>query len=334
MSDENPVDLNTDDLDSFSDEFFGQNKSSEPASSEAEVVKEDSDASIEDANLEQTHDADTEQEESDDEEPDDTDDKSDSEPEPSSKKTRLDKRIGGLLEEKRIEKERADALEARLNDVLQRLEKNTEPTTPTVEVNGPTPDDKLPDGTDKYPLGEFDAQYLADKVKHDFNAQWAAKEAEAEAQRESQKVAEAQKALDAEWSSKMVPAQERYPDFQEKGQALVSTFDGLEPNYSLYLTQTLQSMEYGPDVLYYLSTNLPEARRIVNLGPAGATLALGRIESKFAFAEEEKQKARPKVSKAPTPPPTNKGAAVSVNEVPDDTDDLDAFALKLFKTKR
>lgn len=327
MSDENPVDLNMDDLDSFSDEFFGQNKSpDEPASSKEEPeAPEDSDAN----ELEQTHDDETNDVEEVDEE---ADPEEESEPEPP-KKTRLDKRIGGLLEEKRVEKERADALEAKLNEVLQRLEQNAPKTEVTTEVSGPTPDDKNDDGTEKYPLGEFDPLYIRDLTKHTFSEELKAVEAQRSAQEEARKVTEAQQALAANWNEKLQPAQERYPDFQEKGQNLISTFEGLDEAYSNYLTSTLQSMDFGPDVLYYLANNVDEATRIVNLGPAGATLALGRIESKFVFANDEKQKARPKVSNAPTPPPTNKGAAVSVSEIPDDTDDLDAFAAKLFKKR-
>jgi hypothetical protein len=94
------------------------------------------------------------------------------------------------------------------------------------------------------------------------------------------------------------------------------------------------SMDYGPDVLYHLSTNLEEAKQIVNSGPARATIALGRLEARYALQEDEKKQQKLKVSKAPTPPDRlNKGSMVS-KEIPDDTDDLDAFAAKLFSSPR
>ena len=93
-------------------------------------------------------------------------------------------------------------------------------------------------------------------------------------------------------------------------------------------------MDHGPDVLYYLSNNVDEARKIVESGPQKATLSLGYLNGKFADVESEKRKARPKASNAPPPPPKNKGSSRAFAEVPDDTDDLDAFSKKLFSKKR
>ena len=153
-----------------------------------------------------------------------------------------------------------------------------------------------------------------------------------EADRQEQEDQRAQ--LQAEWNDKLVPARERYPDFQEKGQNLVSAFEGIDPNYGEYLTTTLMNMEFGPDVLYYLANNMDEAHKIVQSGVAKATVALGRLEAKFAFANEEKQKARPKVSQAPTPPPANRGSAVAKPSIEADTDNLDDFEREFFKKAR
>ena len=75
-----------------------------------------------------------------------------------------------------------------------------------------------------------------------------------------------------------------------------------------------------------------EAKRIVDLGPTKAALALGRIEARFANAANPK--AAPKVSKAPTPPARlNRGSAQAMPDVPGDTDDLDAFSRQFFKKR-
>ena len=145
---------------------------------------------------------------------------------------------------------------------------------------------------------------------------------------------DARSELESGWTSKMETARERYPDFQEKGETLISAFDGLDPSYGEYLSATIMGMDYGADVLYYLANNHEEANKIVAAGPTKATIMLGRLESKFMdIGEGDKQKDQKKVTKAPPPPPTNKGSAIARVEVEDDTDDLDAFSQKFFKRK-
>jgi hypothetical protein len=154
----------------------------------------------------------------------------------------------------------------------------------------------------------------------------------AETQRQS--VAEQeQQALQSQWNERVTAATTDYPDFVEKGQVLLSNFNDLDQNYAGYLTQVLMSMEKGPDVLYYLSNHPEEAASIVNSGAQKATLALGRIESRFLQSEQEA--AKPKITKAPVPPVARargtNGAFVSVAP---DTDDLDAFTSEFFANKK
>lgn len=327
MNEENPVDQDTDDLDVFSSEFFGQKKE-QP---EAATPEDDEDDPVDESDaLEQNNDT------QDGEDTSDPEDEPEDEPEPekpAKPKSRFQERIDELTSKAREAERERDAVIAR----LEKLEQNgkPEPAPKVEEKAGPAPDDVNEDGTDKYPLGEFDPNYIRDLTRHTL-------ETERQAIKDQEKQAEAQRELDtqkaalqADWQEKLGPAQERYPDFIEKGESLISVFDGIDQAYGEYLTSTLMSLEFGPDVLYYLANNVDEATKIVNSGPTKATIALGRLEAKFLAADEEKQKARPKVSQAPVPPPRNKGSAVAVVEVPDDTDDLDAFAAKLFKkTKR
>jgi len=336
MSTENQSAESDVDLDTFSAEFFGQNKAApEQASTEAkdEGETEDHDAKEEkDTHPEDSDTLDTETDE-DDAEDGEGEDGNDSDPEPDKKprRNRAQERIEELNKKYR-ETERL------LNIALTKLEQKAEPTpaTPTVveEPVGPTPDDTNEDGSEKYPLGEFDPQYIRDLTRFTLNQEREAakrQDAEAEAQRQQET---AKTELAKSWEQKLGPAQERYPDFQERGQELVDAFQGIDVAYGDYLTTTLMSMDYGTDVLYYLACNPEEAKKIVASGAAKATVALGRLEAKFAMADEEKQKARPKVSKAPEPPAhLNKGSSVAKPEVEDNTDDLDAFAQKFFKKR-
>lgn len=313
-----------DDLDTFSDVFFGRKAPDDEQASSEEVETSNTD----DDAQEDTHpEADTlANDEDETEEPEAVAE------EPKPKKNRFQERIDELTGKAREAERERDALIAR----LEKLEQTSKPA-PVIEAaenTGPTPDDTNEDGTDKYPLGEFDPNYIRDLTRHTLQTEKEAMQRE-EAQKAQQTEMEAQRAaLQTSWEEKLVPAQERYPDFREKGEELINSLNGLEPAYAEYLTATLMSMEYGPDVLYYLSNNPDEAHQIVNSGATKATIALGRLESKFAASEEEKQR-RPKVSQAPIPPThLNKGSAVVKIEVPDDTDDLDAFADKFFDKKR
>ena len=335
MSTENNtlVESVTDDLDSFSSDFFGQKKvEAEPASSEAnEDEEQESDATLEDTSTskEDTHEGDDDTP-SDEDDSDDGDDESDDNDKPKPKKSRAQERIEELNRKYR----ETERLVKELQEKLDNQNKKPEPApNKVVEDTGPTPDDRNEDGTDKYPLGEFDPNYIRDLTKHTLAEEKKAMDAKAEQSRAQEELDKQRAELQTGWQEKLGPAQERYPDFQEKGEQLLDTFSGINQDYGEYLAATLMSMDYGPDVLYYLASNPDEASKIVASGPTKATIALGRLESKFASADEAKQKARPKVSQAPTPPPTNEGAAPVKTDIPDDTDDLDAFAKKLFKKK-
>lgn len=319
-NEQTPVEPVTDDLDAFSDELFGQSKSdSEPSSSEdIEEVVEESDAK------EDTHaDADDTSAPDDDEE---TEEAVDDNPKP--KKNRTQERIVGLNSQLR-------ETERKLAEAIARIEaqEKPEPKPATEAVGEPKPTDVNADGTDKYPLGEFDPTYIKDLMRHTLAEDSKVRDEKLKVSTEEAKAAEAQASLEASWNEKLAPAQERYPDFQDKIADLQPALGNIEEGYGTYLQNLFMDMEHGPDVLYYLANNPEEAVKIVESGATRATIALGRIEARFLEDNEEKPNARPKVSSAPPPPPRNKGSAASV-EVPDDTDDLDAFAAKLFSKRR
>lgn len=332
---DNTPDVSVEDvsLDDFAAELFGQSKAQpEPASleeSKEEPAAQD-DAQEDEDNTQVGEEVDAPADE------DDTEEETAETPEVEAKpkKNRFQERIDELTSKAREAEREAAALKER----LAKLEKTAEPEPKAqVEVvtEGPSPDDKNEDGTDKYPLGEFDPKFAADVVRHTLKVEREAliaqeKEDQTRLEREQEAAV-----LQASWNEKLEPAKERYPDFIEKGQNLGATFDSIDGSYADYLTTTIMSMDYGPDVLYYLANNLDEATKIVQAGATKATIALGRLESKFAEADQAKQMARPKVSKAPTPPAhVNKGSAAAKAAVDPNTDDLDEFSRALFNKKR
>lgn len=321
-------------LDDFADELFGQSKSQpEPASLEKSedepAVEDDAQEAEDNTQVGDEVDAPADQED------DETDEEEEVEEAPKPKKNRFQERIDELTSKAREAEREAAALKERLAKLEKTAEPEPKPQVVEVQADGPSPDDKNEDGTDKYPLGEFDPKFAADVVRHTLKVEREAliaqeKEEQARLERE-QEVA----VLQASWNEKLEPAKERYPDFIEKGQNLGATFDSIDGSYADYLTTTIMSMDYGPDVLYYLANNLDEATKIVQAGATKATIALGRLESKFAEADQAKQMARPKVSKAPTPPAhVNKGSAAAKAAVDPNTDDLDEFSRALFNKKR
>jgi hypothetical protein len=335
---ENPVEPQEVDLDTFAADFFGQKTvAPEQASPESD---EESDAEESDANEEDTQNPedDTLADEDDTEDEDsDGGDEEAVEPAPKPKKNRFQERIDELTTARREAERREEKLRADFEEIKKQLEKVNGKTDPAPKVSDdgrPKPDALNEDGSAKYELGEFDPQFQADLVTHLFEQKQKEMESKAAEQAEEKAVQAQREALEAGWNEKLGPAQERYPDFMDKGQQLVDSFDGLDQAYGEYLTATLMGMEFGPDVLYYLANNPDEAKKIVNSGPTKATVALGEIHVKFRDAQQEKQKARPKVSKAPPPPShRNKGSAAAVVDIPDDTDDLDLFSQKLFAKK-
>lgn len=326
---ENPV-VVQDDLDLFSADFFGQNESTpEPASSEEteEADLDENDAPNEDTHGDEADDLDVDEDEG---EPEAEEEVA---PAPK-KKNRFQERIDDLVGKQReSERQLAEALR-QLEDLKQNKPEPTPAPTAVEENTGPTVNDLNEDGTDKYPLGEFDPGYIRDLTRFTIQQEREAIKAQDERD-EAQRQQDAQRAeLQSGWNEKLGPAKERYPDFQEKGEQLLDTFSSIDQAYGEYLSAVLMSIDHGPDVLYYLANNPDEAAKIVNSGSTRATLALGAINARFAEAEQEKQSARPRVSKAPTPPPQNKGSAAALPEVPDDTDDLEAFNRKLFPNAR
>lgn len=328
MSDENTttfVDPNTDDLDAFNDLMTGK---AQPIKAEDTPVEDDAKEPDEKAPLDADIEDDTLATVEPDIELEDGEEAEASKPEP--KKNSFQKRIDEINGKYREEQRAREALEKRLAAIEAGQTK--EPIKPDVSGE-PTPDDKLEDGTEKYPLGEFDPAFIRDLNTHIFEEKMNEFRTLQEAEKENARDQEAKTSLVKEWEGKLETARETYPDLDEKNEALEELFMAFDTGYAEYLASTIMSMDSGPEVLYYLANNIDEAKRITSSGPTKATIALGRLEAILDKSKVTKDK-EIRVSRAPEPPPViNKGNS-GRNGIADDTDDLDAFEKKFFAKKR
>jgi predicted transcriptional regulator len=320
------VDVNTDDLDAFSDLMSGRAKIKEDDTNTDPVQNDDDTvADIED-NLEDDND------DTSDEAPDANregeDDDSDDVKEKPKKVNKVQERINKVLERERLARERADALEREVNE-LKRA-KEPAPTAPIQNVqDGPDPNATNEDGSEKYPLGEFDPSYIRDLTRHTIKIEQAAAKAQEAQERAQLDEQAARTELDTNWKSKLEAVTDKHEDFFDKTVELESAFENIEPQYGDYLVQTIKSLDHGPEVLYYFANNLDEAQKFVKMGPLKATLVLGEINAMF----KGQTRKEPKVSSAPPPPQVNKGSNTR-KAVSADTDDLDAFSQMFFTSKK
>lgn len=314
----------TDDLDAFSDDFFGRKSEAKEKSDETKPeAEQDTD--------EQTQD-DTEAQKTDDEVKDDEELKEEI-PETPKRKTVQD-RIDEVVRQREDLRRESEAQIQKLRQELEDFKKSQTPEkVQEAKAEEPAPDAEDKNGDPIYPLGEFDPQYIRDLTRFTLAQERAAAEV-IRAKTEQEFVAkQTQEALMTQWNAKMETATKDYPDFNEKGKEFLEGFDNLNSDYAGYLANVLMSMDKGPDVLYYLANHPDEATEIVNSGAQRATLALGRIESRFMQSEKEAPK--PKVSKAPAPPSERtRGTNGAFISVAPDTDDLDAFTQEFFSKKK
>lgn len=318
------------DLDLLEQELFSE----KPKAAEKEPVSTNDKEKDEDNGKETTsNDEDVEEEEtetaSDSEESEEESESSEEPNQPKAKKeSRAEKRIRALIAEKKElerllrEKELAELEEKKASSSNEVKKPNSDN-----EDKAPHWDDLDEDGKPKYPLGQFDPKFNADLVKYTIQQETKRLEQERQEQARRQKIEEAERALERKWEKDLSDALERYPDFQQKGQALVDQFQDLEPNYAKFLTDTIRSLDNGADVFYYLASSPEEAKEIVAKGPSIAAVYLGRISAKLEPDEEPTQPnssvTTRKVTNAPKPPPRVKGTGVPKVRDLDDLDELE-----------
>lgn len=333
MQNEDSVVVVEDNLDDFSNEFFGTGRPEE----KNETVKNDSGddkpaTEQEDDETDETQDQE-EQETSDEEETTESDNPEDESKFKLGKKKltareRVEQAVARQREEERLRiaaEERAKLLEEQLRN-RQEEKKTDVKETPFA---GPSPDDKTEAGEDKYPLGEYDPEYIRDLHRH------ASEQARIELAKEFQKQQDEAikianiRTMQAEWESKVAVAEEVLPDIRSKGFELEQALTGTDPAVIEDLAMTIMTLKNGPEVLYYLSEHVDEAREIAK-GGINAILALGRLDGMVKPAVKTE---RIKVSDAPEPPPVRTRGTNGKFTVAPDTDDLEAFEQQYFKRK-
>jgi TolA-binding protein len=312
--------VDTDDLAAFSDEFFGQNKSEGEPETKLPAEQEVKDKPV----------VETEAQKVDDDNEQDEEELKEEIPQEAPKRKTVQDRIDEVVRQREELRRESQAELQAMRAEIEALKKGPTADTTVAEAAEPQPDAVDKDGNPIYGLGEFDPQYIRDLTRFTLNQERAKVQAETvEAQKQAVATQE-QQALQATWNGKMEAATQEFPDFIEKGQALLNGFNTLDPNYAGYLSNVLMSMDKGPEVLYYLSNHPDEAAQIVSSGAQKATLALGRIESRFLQSEQEAPKQ--KFTKAPAPPAVRtRGTNGAFVAVAPDTDDLDAFQSEFFR---
>jgi hypothetical protein len=327
-----------DNLDAFEDQFFQRETADEEP---AEETAEESDENEDDNPLATDDDKDADEEDTPTEDDADEEDEPDEEPAPQPKpKSKAQQRIEKLLERERLANERASALQERVAalEAQKTKEEPQDPTKPALRdqlpTDAPHPDAVDADGNPIYALGEFDPKYISDITEFTIERKLQAKQEEQQRAVYERQLSEQRSAIQKHWHEKLAEAEETLPEIREDISDLVDTFQSIDPNYGEYLASVILASEVGPQVMHYLSQNIGEARKIVDSGPAAATLAIGRLEARLlpSVTKEEKLNTK-RVSHASRPPEARTRGSGVRTQVSGDTDDLDAFEREFFKKR-
>ena len=335
------VDVNTDDLEKFDDLLHGR---ATPKEGVEEAV-EDQGNNEDGVNSTETEQLEEESEEVETEEQEENDDGQEpsetAEEKPKKTKKTAQERINEITAARRIAERQLEAEIEKRKQLEEEISKQKEiqakEAPKATEAAAPDPLSKNEDGSDKYPLGEFDPDFIRDLTRHTIaketelqkaqSAEEQTQRKEAELKAQAEKVAIEQQVV---WESNIAAAEETHEDFRESVANLEEVFSTVPENTSKPLADAIMASEHGTDVLYHLSKNIEMAQEIIEMPPTKAILALGRIEAQFA---ETPVKAKPttKVTKAKAPPTRTTRGTGSKAAVAADTDDLDAFEAQFFR---
>jgi hypothetical protein len=326
MSDNETIVETPDDLSEFEDLFYGRATPKEEVEEIEEVEDETEDEESE------VDDAEATDEEVDEADPDESDEDEDEDEKPRRRNRKPAK--------ERIREQTATIknLEREL-ETLRRIKELEEKSTPEVseqkqveEAKAPDPDAKDDKGESLYPLGEFDPAYIRALTRFTIDQETARAEKILEEKRQQTEANQAREKQQEAWIDRLEKAEQELPDVREKIATLDVLFVDIDKGYGQYLVDIVQSLDNGPAILHYLADNPKEAKSIVNSGATSATLSLGRLDAQLAAEKQRKDKVT-KVSQAAEPPKRTPRGSGGKFTVPDDTDDLDAFADKFFKKK-
>lgn len=331
--DTNNVDIDDTNLEDFETKFYG----SSPAKESVDEVREDKEEAEEEVveNEDDSLAPDEDEDEAEEEEADEDEDSEEEEeveevPTPKQKRNKTQERIEKLVAEARQAERDRDALRAEFEKFRAEHEVKTKEEAPNIREqllpDAPSPDAVDDKGEPLYELGEFDPKFIRDLTKFTIEQETKAAKAEAAKEAEQARLTAQQDEIKNKWADNVTKAEAELPELREKLKTMGDTFGSIEPDYGEYLATTIMNSDVGPQIMYYLSQNIDEARKIVASGPVAATLALGRLEAKLTPpSEEEKKRNSKQVSKAAAPPEERTRGSGGKFTVAMDTDDLDAF---------
>lgn len=330
MTDDTVTTVDMDNLDEFENAFFNK-ASGAPDKPEPDKV--------EDEEIDEEIPLETDAEPDPDGDEDEDEDELEDEPEKVDPPERKNKKSAKDRIEELVAKNRE--AERREADLLRRLEalevpgEKTAPQKPVRELlpdDAPSPDALDDDGEPVYPLGEFDPKFIRDLTKFTIVQEREADRLKMSQEAELKQIEAAHEELKSSWVEKVATAEKDIPDLREALEGMGETFAYVDPDYGDYLAATIMSCDLGPQIMYYLSQNLGEAKKIVSSGPAAATLAIGRLEARLTPTVKEETRVR-KVSSAPTPPEKVSRGTGGKFATSADTDDLNAFEREFFKKR-
>lgn len=146
-------------------------------------------------------------------------------------------------------------------------------------------------------------------------ADWKVKQSQAESakQAEERKQQEETNKIIKAFERKKAKFEQTHPDFQD-------AMDDLQ-DYQIpgYVMEAVMTSDFGADVAYFLGNNQEELEKILDMSPAAAVRAIGRLEVKLETSDPTE------VSQAPEPLKTLKGKGKVENNSYDKGDSFEKF---------
>lgn len=160
-----------------------------------------------------------------------------------------------------------------------------------LETRPLTPDPKAATVVDKdapqpatYEYGEFDTAYIRDLSHYETRKELAANQVEQDRKAQTTTATAAQAALDQKVQKFGTDGSKYYDDFQK-----VVIEGAREKAYPLSATigELLFDSEQGPDIAYYLATNVDIATALAAKSPAAQAKEFGRLEAVFSSTSQD-----------------------------------------------
>jgi hypothetical protein len=217
----------------------------------------------------------------------DSEESNDSEKDKPKKKGGFQRRIDKLNARANAEKQRADALEARLAEIERSKESKRNPETSNSAAADGKPN---PDHFDTH------AEYI--EALTDWKVEQ--KQVELDRKREQSKLQIEQEKAHKAHAERVKSFMEKTEDFEE----VLEAADAVAISNEVYqaLQEVVVSSEHGPELMYELAKDKAEYERIAKLSPIAAAREIGKIEAKIvARASSEKKPEPKKLTNAPKP---------------------------------